>query len=140
MNEVKTYVVDCNFLSSGQEVARDVDVVVVLLSDYNELYTSRAAVKHNLVKIDKDKVVLKLQEELQRVNSAFNDLASCVGFSKTRLDQTGDSPMDCANQLQQRLTTAEKYVQRLVNCSKNQDSIATGYLSDILDVIKGNNV
>lgn len=24
------------------------------------------------------------------------------------------------------------YVQRLVNCSKNQDSVATGYLSDIL--------
>lgn len=42
--------------------------------------------------------------------------------------------------LQQRLTISEKYVQRLVNCSKNQDSIATGYLSDILDVIKGNNV
>lgn len=44
------------------------------------------------------------------------------------------------NTLQKRLTVAEQFVQRMADCSKNQDSIATGYLSDILDVIKGKNV
>jgi len=35
-------------------------------------------------------------------------LAACVGFSAARLEQTGDSPVDCANKLQQRLTVAEQ--------------------------------
>lgn len=39
--------------------------------------------------------------------------------------------------LQQRLTDAECFVQKMIDCSKGQDSIASGYLSDILDVIKG---
>ena len=38
--------------------------------------------------------------------------------------------------LQQRLTFAEQRVQRMVDCSKGQDSIATGYLSDILALLK----
>lgn len=37
-----------------------------------------------------------------------------------------------------RLTDAENFVQKMVDCTKGQDSVATGYLSDILDVIKGN--
>lgn len=37
-----------------------------------------------------------------------------------------------------RLTDAENFVQKMVDCTKGQDSIATGYLSDILDMIKGN--
>ena len=45
-----------------------------------------------------------------------------------------------AKDIQQRLTLAEQFVQKLIDCTKNQDSIATGYLSDILDVIKGENV
>ena len=40
--------------------------------------------------------------------------------------------------LQRRLTEAESFVQKMVDCTKGQDSIATGYLSDILDVLKGN--
>ena len=38
--------------------------------------------------------------------------------------------------LQQRLTVAEQRVQRMVECSKGQDSVATGYLSDILALLK----
>lgn len=37
---------------------------------------------------------------------------------------------------QQRLTVAEQQVQRMVDCSKGQDSVATGYLSDILALLK----
>lgn len=37
-----------------------------------------------------------------------------------------------------RLNDAENFVQKMVDCTKGQDSVATGYLSDILDVIKGN--
>lgn len=40
--------------------------------------------------------------------------------------------------IHKRLTDAEKFVQKMVDCTKGQDSIATGYLSDILDVVKGN--
>lgn len=38
--------------------------------------------------------------------------------------------------LQQRLTGAEQRVQRMVDCSNGQDSVATGYLSDILALLK----
>jgi len=38
--------------------------------------------------------------------------------------------------LQQRLTFAEQRVQRMVDCSRGKDSVATGYLSDILDLLK----
>lgn len=49
-----------------------------------------------------------LREELALITAAFDELASCVGFSEARLDQTGDSPIDCANQLQRRLTVSEQ--------------------------------
>lgn len=42
--------------------------------------------------------------------------------------------------LQRRLTEAESFVQKMVDCTKGQDSVATGYLSDILDMIKGNSL
>lgn len=42
------------------------------------------------------------------LKSSFDELAASVGFSEARLDQTGDSPIDCANQLQQRLTAADE--------------------------------
>lgn len=38
--------------------------------------------------------------------------------------------------LQQRLTVAEQFVQKMVDCTKGQGSIATGYLSDILAALK----
>lgn len=41
-----------------------------------------------------------------------------------------------AKDLQQRLTVAEQRVQRMVECSKGRDSVATGYLSDILALLK----
>lgn len=49
-----------------------------------------------------------LREELALIIASFDELAACVDFSEARLDQTGDSPIDCANQLQQRLTVAEQ--------------------------------
>ena len=49
-----------------------------------------------------------LREELALITASFDELAACVDFSEARLDQTGDSPIDCANQLQQRLTVAEQ--------------------------------
>lgn len=39
--------------------------------------------------------------------------------------------------LQQRLVYAREYVQKIAYSAKGQDSIATGYLSDILDVLGG---
>lgn len=38
--------------------------------------------------------------------------------------------------LQQRLTVAERFVQRLIDCSKGYDSVAKGYLNDILTALK----
>ncbi|QHJ79327.1 MAG: hypothetical protein [Bacteriophage sp.] len=49
-----------------------------------------------------------LREELALIIASFDELAACVDFSEARLDQTGDSPIDCANQIQQRLTVAEQ--------------------------------
>ena len=41
-------------------------------------------------------------------------------------------------ELERRLSETEEFLNKMVYCTKGQDSIATGYLSDILDVIKGN--
>ena len=49
-----------------------------------------------------------LREELASVSRSFDELAEIVGFSEDRLTQSGDSPMDCAKQLQQRLADAER--------------------------------
>lgn len=56
-----------------------------------------------------------LREELALIIASFDELAACVDFSEARLDQTGDSTIDCANQLQQRLTVAEKRVAELTS-------------------------
>jgi len=40
--------------------------------------------------------------------------------------------------LERRLSETEEFLNKMVYCTKGQDSIATGYLSDILDVLKGN--
>lgn len=40
-----------------------------------------------------------LQAELTRMNQQFDELSAAVGFSKDRCEQTGDSPLDCAEQL-----------------------------------------
>ena len=40
-------------------------------------------------------------------------------------------------ELEQRLSETEEFLNKMVCCTKGQDSIATGYLSDILDVLKG---
>lgn len=41
-------------------------------------------------------------------------------------------------ELERRLSETEEFLNKMVYCAKVQDSIATGYLSDILDVLKGN--
>ena len=41
-------------------------------------------------------------------------------------------------EIERRLSETEEFLNKMVYCTKGQDSIATGYLSDILDVIKGN--
>lgn len=42
-----------------------------------------------------------------------------------------------AADLERRLSETEAFLNKMVYCTKGQDSIATGYLSDILDVLKG---
>ena len=42
------------------------------------------------------------------------------------------------SELERRLSETEEFLNKMVYCAKGQDSIATGYLSDILDVLKGN--
>lgn len=39
------------------------------------------------------------------------------------------------NAAEKRIADGIAYVQKLVDCSKNQDSVATGYLSDILSAL-----
>lgn len=41
-------------------------------------------------------------------------------------------------ELERRLSETEEFLNKMVYCTKGQDSIATGYLSDILGVLKGN--
>ena len=41
-------------------------------------------------------------------------------------------------ELERRISETEAFLNKMVYSTKGQDSIATGYLSDILDVLKGN--
>lgn len=52
------------------------------------------------------------------------------------LEKGGQLIVRDMHEYRQRLTVAEQRVQRMVDCSKGQDSIATGYLSDILALLK----
>ena len=72
-----------------------------------------------------------LREELESIK------ASVDGYdSPEHAAQVADELGHQCNILQQRLTVAEQRVQRMVECSKGQDSVATGYLSDILALLK----
>ncbi|MBF8660817.1 Lar family restriction alleviation protein [Pseudomonas putida] len=55
----------------------------------------------------------------------------------TGLPILGLGPMTVSAEVE-RLTKATAFVQRLVDCSGTQPSVATGYLRDILDELKGN--
>ena len=77
----------------------------------------------------------------KKTNFQWVVLASDAEEREAEIGRLYDSVVHRSNReraaLQQRLTATEQFVQKMVDCSKNQDSIATGYLSDILDVIKG---
>lgn len=77
-----------------------------------------------------------LLEELALITAAFDELASCVGFSEARLDQTGDSPIDCANQLQRRLTVAEQRVDLLEGLLKSGSSPTYAHCSAVMEALK----
>lgn len=55
----------------------------------------------------------------------------------TGLPNVPVGPMSVSAEVE-RLTKATAFVQRLVDCSGTQPSVATGYLRDILDELKGN--
>ena len=40
-------------------------------------------------------------------------------------------------ELERRLSETEEFLGKMIYCTKGQDSIATGYLSDILYFVKG---
>ena len=70
-----------------------------------------------------------LREELATSRTAFKEELDGVKYTRRKFRQERDA-------LQQRLTDAERYVQKMVDCSQGQDSIATGYLADILGKLK----
>lgn len=49
------------------------------------------------------------------VSKSFDDLAAIVGYSTERLGQTGESPMDCAEQIVAKLAAAEQRIAELVD-------------------------
>lgn len=77
-----------------------------------------------------------LRESLALIIVSFDELAACVDFSEARLDQTGDSPIDCANQLQQRLTVAERRVDLLEGLLKSGSSPTYAHCSAVMEALK----
>lgn len=101
MSEVKRYALYASHVSGG----------TTLVEFTQDLRNSFPDVKGYVHEADFDRVTAELDAALGRVTeleSSFDELAASVGFSEARLDQTGDSPIDCANQLQQRLTAADE--------------------------------
>ena len=78
-----------------------------------------------------------LREELERSTARYD--REVLGLNNEGDPIGGDPAGGYKNdnaRLQQRLTVAEQRVQRMVDCSKGKDSVATGYLSDILALFK----
>lgn len=75
------------------------------------------------------------REALDKFKTGCVDLSSQVRELEHKMDYyKGEGRRGDA--LQRRLAVAEQFVQRLVDCSKGNDSIATSYLADILATFK----
>lgn len=71
---------------------------------------------------ERDRLELQKQLDAQRlradtaeayakgVSKSFDDLSAIVGYSTERLGQTGESPMDCAEQIVRKLAAAEQLI------------------------------
>lgn len=68
------------------------------------------------------------QDTLKREAALREELRNMTSLAMGRGDRV--------DSLRDRLTVAEQRVQRMIDCSKGQGSIATGYLSDILALLK----
>lgn len=85
-------------------------------------------------RIDTDKEMHSLYSRLDSAlihEAALQKELEALKFAAANVIVEGDA-------LQRRLTDAEHYVQKMIYCSRGQDSIAAGYLANILDVIRGN--
>ncbi|PYD05898.1 hypothetical protein DND90_21360 [Pseudomonas syringae pv. maculicola] len=60
-----------------------------------------------------------LQVELTRMSAQFDELAAAVGFTKDRCEQAGDSPLDCANQLQAEIERLKDNVREVTTYRDN---------------------
>lgn len=88
-------------------------------------------------------LIEELQEELHNARVAASDTHGLIEYyeeSKKSLQQRLTASMERESSLHLRLAIISEFVQKLVDCSKDQERVATGYLSDILDVIKGDGV
>lgn len=74
----------------------------VLKSDYDSLRAQLAAAIS-----ERDAGLMAHAERVVSLCKSFDELAEAVGWSYERLEQSGDSPFDCAKELKQRAETAE---------------------------------
>lgn len=121
MSEVKRYgrIGDMVEATEGLLKLYPMMSVYVLASDFDRVTAERDA-------------ALGREAELE---SSYDELAASVGFSETRLDQTGDSPIDCANQLQQRLTEShqrEAQLQDMVTAADERADLLEAALRTIM--------
>ena len=79
-----------------------------------------------------------ISKTLQGQKEIYMMLADGRKFDLDALQQRLTVADQMAAELERRLSETEEFLNKMVYCTKGQDSIATGYLSDILDVIKGN--
>ncbi len=100
---------------------------VVLEEDYDAALAREAS--ETLRANEAERREAALREELATSRAAFKEELDGVKYTRRKFRQERDS-------LQQRLTEAERYVQKMIDCSQGQGSIATGYLADILAKLK----
>lgn len=101
---------------SQPDIPKNYVVRVVLAKHYDAALSREDALRVELATIYSDRDAEKEMKAKARDQRDVQTIRAC--------------------ELQQRLTVAEQRVQRMVDCSKGQDSIATGYLSDILALLK----
>jgi uncharacterized protein YhaN len=123
MSEVK------RFKASDLHVACCGDTIVVNAEDYDARDHAAAVYFDSWKRTEQE-----LDAQRLRADTAEAELA-IIRPERDLYKASSEALEDQWNAAEKRIADGIAYVQKLVDCSKNQDSVATGYLSDILSAL-----
>jgi len=129
------WMVGTAFWWTKEEAERDASATGLLMVPVGPLTVSAEAEQHQ-----GDPVVLpaRLPQRMPQGRNLPRNYAEAWNACLTEVEKLGPLYPRAVPGEGDRLSKATAFVQRLVDCAGTQPSVATGYLRDILDELKGN--